>query len=171
MIKITESGLTFGPFAESNLYHIEQSNEYRKIEQGTKIAEFIFWKESNQKLVILEAKTTLADEAGSPAAFQEQIDAICEKFLNSLDLYLSSALKKQLHPHFETIDYRIVEFRFILVISQHDLDGIRHVNDALSRSLTKALRLRKIWSSSICTINGHQAHTRGLLEDDGSFWH
>lgn len=171
MITITESGLAFGPFAESNLYHIEKSSEYRQIEQGTKIAEFIFWKESNQKLVVLEAKTSLADAVGNPAAFRIQIDAICEKFLNSLDLYLSSALKKHLHPHFDAIDYRAVEFRFILVICEHDFDGIRHVNDAMNLSLAKALRLRKIWSYSCCVINAHQAQKRGLLAGNGCFWH
>ena len=170
MITIAESGLEFGPLKESNLYHIETAPEYKRIEQGTKIAEFVFWKESLHRLVILEAKSSLADAAVNADNFQEQIENISQKFLNSLDLYLCAALKKCLHPHFESLDYNTVEFRFILVIRGYDRDGIRHVTDAMNLRLNRALRLRKIWLYSFCAINDHQAQTRGMLADKGSFW-
>ena len=57
---ITESGMVFGPMEESKLYHIEQSDEYKAIQNGTKIAEFIYWRESENRLIVLEAKSTFA---------------------------------------------------------------------------------------------------------------
>ena len=175
MITIAESGMNFGPLKESNLYHIETAPEYRRIQQGTKIAEFIFWKESKKRLVVLEAKSSLADFHNSDA-FKIQIGYICDKFLNSLDLYLSSALRRKLPPHMEKIDYNEVEFRFILVIRGYDEDGLMRVKDAIATRLDQSLRLQKIWTYTICAINEYQARSRGMLAEDSqtvgsvSFW-
>lgn len=145
MIIIAESGMNFGPLKESNLYYIETAPEYRQIQQGTKIAEFIFWKESKKCLVVLEAKSSLADFRNSDA-FKTQVGYICDKFLNSLDLYLSSALRRKLPPHMENIDYNEVEFRFILVIRGYEKEGLIKVQDAVATRLNQSLRLQKIWT-------------------------
>lgn len=96
---ITESGMKFGPFPPEALIRIESIPQYRKIQQGMHISEFIYYDKEKQRLISLEEKTT-APNPNSNAVdnpkehFQKYIRDIREKFENSLDLYLNLALKR-----------------------------------------------------------------------------
>lgn len=55
---IEESGMKFGPFPETALIRIETIFQYRSIQQGLHISEFIYFDKEKQRLISLEAKTT-----------------------------------------------------------------------------------------------------------------
>lgn len=159
--------MVFGPLEESKLFHIESSDEYKAIQEGTKIAEFIYWRESKNRLIILEAKSSFAK---SGEEYEAEIEAICEKFLNSLDLYLALLIKKSLESTFLKIDYNIISFRFTLVIRNYTKDGVKNLTDKLQTKVNKAIRVKKIWKPICSVLNLDEAKKIGLIDGNGDFW-
>ena len=164
---ITESGMVFGPMEESKLYHIEQSDEYKAIQNETKIAEFIYWRESENRLIVLEAKSTFAKSEKERSA---EVAIICEKFLNSLDIYLASLIKKNLKPIFSQIDYNRLSLRFTLVIKDYTKDGTNQLTDKIRQELNKVIRAKKIWKPICYVLNLEEAKKRGLIGGNSDFW-
>ena len=62
MKAITESEMNFGKFAESDLFHIEDSQIYKKLGSGLKTVEFIL-KNNENSIVFLEAKKSVPNAA------------------------------------------------------------------------------------------------------------
>ena len=67
MVTIQESGMTFGPFQEDQIYWIEKASAYKSLGQGIKSVEFVY-KKNADKLFFIEAKSS------SPNPLRESID-------------------------------------------------------------------------------------------------
>ncbi len=163
---INESGMRFGDYPDSHVFHIEKSKVYEEIKnEGIKSVEFILLK--NSKLLLLEAKTSAPNPESqeTPERFGEYIQNIAEKMRNSLDLFLYQlSRKEELSRTFMEINYHDVDVTCVLVIKNHQKEWLSPVNDALSRELLKHKRMKAIWKCKIIVINEAQAVSHGLVQ-------
>lgn len=97
-IEIEESGMTFGPFLKKEVFYVEKSINYQKIQKSIKIAEFMYLKtQKHPTLWIVEAKSSApAPDGKNHQRFSEFLDEIKQKFINTLDLGFSTRLGR--HP-------------------------------------------------------------------------
>ena len=80
---IPESGMTFGPFDEDLVFHVEKSQTYKNIEENVKICEFFCLdRKKTERVVILEARSS-APHPRSLEAYHKYTKEILEKFSNS----------------------------------------------------------------------------------------
>ena len=128
---ITESGMNFGPFAQDECFHVERSKVYEAIQDGVKMAEFLWLRTNNSTsnnnptIWIIEAKSSSPHPDNSPGKFEEFIDEIKQKLINALSLGLASVLAR--HPQaeqelpcaFKTINLSRVQVKFVLVLKDH----------------------------------------------------
>lgn len=63
MVTIQESGMTFGPFQEDQIYWIEKASAYKSLGQGIKSVEFVY-KKNADKLFFIEAKSSCPKKKG-----------------------------------------------------------------------------------------------------------
>ena len=93
MKTIPESEMNFGKFAESDLFHIEASQIYKKLGSGLKTVEFIL-KNNENSIIFLEAKKSVPNAANryeskdKTEKFEEYYSSVTEKFITSLQVYL-----------------------------------------------------------------------------------
>lgn len=166
---VCESGMRFGPFSLDALIKMEEIPQYKAIQQGAHMSEFIYYEEEKQRLISVEAKTT-APNPDSEAVedpkerFREYINDIREKFENSLDLYVNMALKGEIPDLFKNIDYRNLEIIFILVIKEQKKEWLGNVKDAMEMAVRSVIRTNKIWKCKVLVINEEIAKKRKLIE-------
>lgn len=94
MITIIESGMTFGPFAETHCFKIEDSPLHQSAQPGIQIAEFLLVRDGNEnkppQVWIVEAKSSTPNPGsallGAADTFAAFIAEIMEKLLNALTL-------------------------------------------------------------------------------------
>lgn len=159
---VRESGMRFGPFPSDALIRIEKIPEYTAIQQGMHISEFVYYNRQKQKLISLEAKTSApnpnSETAESPKEnFRKFINEIREKFENSLDLYLSMALKKNVPGDFDKIDYNKLEIVFVLVVKNHQRQWLKDIKDAMEMAVRSIHRTNKIWKCKVIVLNEEMA--------------
>lgn len=164
MITIKESGMEFGPFDESQVYHIEKSQLYKKT-QNVKTVEFILNIGTNS-LQFVEAKS------GSPrpvpdnnVSFENFICEISEKFLHSLNLYYSAILKRHesnndIPNRFKNLNNEGLAIKFLLVIKGHQLEWLPPIREALNQKL---ISYGSIWNFEIAVINDDMALKHRLI--------
>lgn len=58
MVSIEESGMTFGPFPATHLFHVESSGVYRKIQKDVRMVEFLWFEEAKSRIWAVEAKSS-----------------------------------------------------------------------------------------------------------------
>jgi len=158
---INESGMDF---VADNAFRIENSETYKNLGDGVKSVEFV--RVINDMLLFVEAKTTFPNpnnpSVEEPNRFQDEVEVICEKFIHSLNLYLSievgvaedvsaSEIKKP----------ESVTLVLILVIRTHELDWCRPVKVELERVLP--LYFKKIWKPRILVVNHEEAVNLSLV--------
>lgn len=96
---ITESGMNFGKFDESDLFYIEGSKIYKALGSGIKTVEFILKYDENS-ILFLEAKRSCPNAENryeseeKEQKFEEYYCSVTEKFIASLQIYLSVILDK-----------------------------------------------------------------------------
>jgi len=80
MMTIVESGMTFGPFNPEDVFHIENSETFRKLE-NVKTVEFVLCKQkaNNNELWLVEAKQS-SPMPGNNVSFKDYIEEIEQKF-------------------------------------------------------------------------------------------
>lgn len=166
---VIESGMKFGPFLPDALIRIEKCPQYIQIQQGMRISELIYYDQSKKKIISLEAKTTAPNPKSKKTenpqeVFLNYISEIREKFENSLDLYLSMVMKKEVSAKFEEIDYHDIEIVFVLVIKTHEYEWLKDVKDALEMAVRSVHRTNKIWKCKILVLNEEIAKQKGLIE-------
>ncbi len=165
---VCESGMKFGPFPSDTLIRLEEIPQYKRIQQGMHMAEFMYYEEERRRLISVEAKTT-APNPDSEAVehpkerFREYISDIREKFENSLDLYINMALKGEVSDYFKKIDYRNLEIIFILVIKEQRKEWLGNVKDAMEMAVRSVIRTNKIWRCKVLVINEEIAKKRKLI--------
>jgi hypothetical protein len=155
---IEESGMRF---IADNVFHIEKSELYARIDEGVKSVEFIRIKDT--KLMFVEAKTTLPNpqNPSSSEKYNGEIADICDKFIHSLNLYASvkaGVAAEILLDVFNTQDK--VRLVFVLVIKEHKIEWCRPVKTKLLQELP--LYLKKIWKPEVYVINYDTAIERQI---------
>ncbi|MDT8448096.1 MAG: hypothetical protein RRB13_14485 [bacterium] len=162
-ITITESGMDFGPYPKNDVFHIEQSQTFKKL-KGVQIGEFVLLR--GGKLLFIEAKSSSPRPETHPD-FQTFIAEIHEKLANSLTLSVAALLKRhgaansELPPPIRGVSLSQVEFLLILVLPDHPDKALAPIRDALGSSLRAFCN---IWSpAEIVVLNRQSAQNRNLI--------
>lgn len=177
MTTITESGMTFGPFADTHCFQIENSPLHNAAQPGVQIAEFLLLKEGQvnrpPQVWIVEAKSStpnpdspLPDAAESFSGF---IAEIHDKLLNALTLGVSACIGR--HPQtrellpqaFVELPLDRTEFRLVLVINGHRKEWLQPLKDALDKALRVTTRTWSLGAHSVMVLNDAMARQYGLI--------
>lgn len=166
--EIQESDMIFR-FPEEVLFHIEESEAYKNAKHNMHMSEFIYYKEENQCIISLEAKKSApnpnSEKVENPTkVFHDYIYEICEKFINSLDLFFHMVLTNDRElPHgFDDIKYEGVDYLFVLVIKNHEKEWLNAVSDKLNQELQAYVRVHNIWKAKVIVINEEIAIAKRL---------
>lgn len=168
---IVESEMTFGPFSESECFHIEKCPTYKCLGDGVKMVEFVLNRPNSQQepvLYFVEAKHS-SPRPQNQGDFSEFISEISEKMINGVSLFFAAILKRHgasealLPASMPSIDLSRCNVRCILVIHGHAQEWLPPIQDALRKSL---LSMTKTWNfgpSSIVVLNEALAAKYSLL--------
>lgn len=173
---ITESGMDFGPFEETDVCYIEQSNLYQQIKENVHMVEFILKK--NDSLIFIEAKSSSprqlkvsteiirndkTEEVEYPTPY---ILEICNKLTNALNLFLSANLKcieDEDNQILSFVDFTNIEnykMKFYLIINGHEVGWLTAIQDILQKEL---LAQSKIWKIEVKVLNDDIARQYQLI--------
>jgi len=166
MITIHESGMTFGPFASEDLYHIENSPALQQLGDHIKMAEFIVHSVSSdntKQVSIIEAKSSI------PRQTDDYFNDIIAKLLNAVTILLNGSLGRltrintELPSNFCQLDWRTTAVRLILVIKSVPDSMLPQITDKLRMQL---ITIRKTWAiaqNNIWVFNETKARAHGLV--------
>lgn len=169
---ITESGMTFGPYAAGECFYIEKSQCYKAIQTGVPMAEFLLLrKKSDLKPVIwvIEAKSS-SPRPETQDHFAKYIDEIRIKLTNGFLLGVASQLQRhpaavnELPDSFKNLDLRLLEFRFILIINGSKLEWLPPLKEALSKALLPVIKTWALGPTSVAVLNHELAAKQGLID-------
>ena len=168
---IPESGMTFGPFDEDLVFHVEKSQTYKNIEENVKICEFFYLdrKNANERVVILEAKSS-SPHPGNKTDFPNYTWEILEKFSNTMQLAISTLLfrhesaKQEVPQPFKKLNLETANFHFILVIRGHKSEWLDPLKSELAHLLIPTKKLWNLKEPVITVINEDIARKRGLTK-------
>lgn len=169
MIEIEESGMFFR-FEDDKVFKIEKCALYQdEISRcGAKIAEMVAIDRRNRFLVI-EAKSSSPQPDGKTnEKLEEFIDAIVEKFENTLQLFHAMLLNYHGKTHLEAVPANMVNIiqcgapaiQLVLVINGHRREWMGPVQDMLTK---KTAILCRVWRSKAVAINDAKAKDLGLI--------
>ena len=155
-ICVTESQMQF-ILQENETFLIENSKFVSSLNDYSKV-EFVICRDN--KLVFIEAKTTLEDKSG-------QIQAVVKKFKNSLEVILSLTLRhsyKELPEEFKKIKWSENEIFFYLIINKYPEDKIVLLNNAIKSKLSAFCKCWKINQKHIKVLGKDQAKKLGIIQ-------
>ena len=155
-ICVTESQMQF-ILQENETFLIENSKFVSSLNDYSKV-EFVICRDN--KLVFIEAKTTLEDKSG-------QIQAVVKKFKNSLEVILSLTLRhscKELPEEFKKIKWSENEIFFYLIINKYPEDQIVLLNNAIKSELSAFRKCWKINEKHIKVLGKDQAKKLGIIQ-------
>ena len=155
-ICVTESQMQF-ILQENETFLIENSKFVSSLKDYSKV-EFVICRDN--KLVFIEAKTTLEDKSG-------QIQAVVKKFKNSLEVILSLTLRhsyKELPEEFKKIKWSENEIFFYLIINKYPEDQIVLLNNAIKSELSAFRKCWKINEKHIKVLGKDQAKKLGVIQ-------
>ena len=173
MEPFTESGMTFGPYAEGHCFRIEQSPTYLKIQDGVKIAECLICWPENQipcQVWIIEAKQSSPRPETQPD-FDTFINEIRDKLINALSFTVTAILGRhpladtELPPLFKNLELATTDFRLTLIINGHQKKWLPPLQDALRRALHDLVKTWALGPNSVTVINHEMAQSYGLISD------
>lgn len=165
MITVTESGMTFGPFAEDNVFCVEKSPFVMRL-NGIKSCEFALWLDEQNKLVFIEAKSSVPSARRSDKEYEQYFTDMLEKFDNSLQLLLAAThgqqaeLAQELSVKIAGLNWQRAKIQFYLVIPTVPKENAQHLTEKLKQTLSRQL---KIWKAHAFVINEQMARSKGLL--------
>lgn len=160
-IVFQESGLNFGPFNENSIFRIEQSQSYIKIQQNTKIAEFL-WVSNTQKLWIVEAKSTIPKPTNTEE-YEKFFDDIRCKILNAISLTVSGALKrshvdlKEIPEQIIDLNWSTIDIHLALVIPSVPKAMLPPITDKFRAVMKGYIKSWGISEPSVNVLNREQA--------------
>ena len=155
-ICVTESQMQF-ILQENETFLIENSKFVSSLNDYSKV-EFVICRDN--KLVFIEAKTTLEDKSG-------QIQAVVKKFKNSLEVILSLTLRhsyKELPEEFKKIKWSENEIFFYLIINKYPEDQIVLLNNAIKSELSAFRKCWKINEKHIKVLGKDKAEDLGIIQ-------
>ncbi|MXW39718.1 MAG: hypothetical protein F4Z75_00890 [Synechococcus sp. SB0668_bin_15] len=176
-IPITESGMDFGPFAQDECFHVEESKAYKAIQDGVKMAEFLLLRandstsNNNAAIWIVEAKSSSPRPDNPSGDFGRFIDEIKQKLVNALSLGLASVLERHRHLRAETelpsafknISLSRVQVKFVVVIKDRSDDTLSPITDALKKALHPTIKTWAFDPASVIVLNEALAREHGLI--------
>lgn len=155
-ICVTESQMQF-ILQENETFLIENSKFVSSLNDYSKV-EFVICRDN--KLVFIEAKTTLEDKSG-------QIQAVVKKFKNSLEVVLSLTLRhsyKELPEEFKKIKWSENEIFFYLIINKYPEDKIVLLNNAIKSELSAFRKCWNINEKNIKVLGKDKAEDLGIIQ-------
>lgn len=168
---IIESGMTFGPFAAGECFHVEKSQCYAQVQKGVQMAEFLLLRQTRGKapvIWVVEAKSS-SPRPGTQPNFAEFISEVCTKLTNGFLLGLAARLQRhpaaeqELPAPFQTVELRETGFRFVLVIDGHKQEWLVPLQDALSLALKSVVRTWALPPTAVVVLNNASAQKYGLI--------
>ena len=152
---INESGMDF---IVDNAFHIENSMIYKGLGEGVKSVEFV--RVVDDTLLFVEAKNTFPNpnnpSEDEPNRFQDEVEDICEKFVHSLNLFLSVEVGVAEDVSANEINKpETVTLVLVLVIKKHEHGWCKPVKFEMERALPSYFT--KIWKPNILVINQEEA--------------
>ena len=177
MITIAESGMTFGPFAKTHCFQIENSLLHNSAQPGVQIAEFLLIQNGQGNLPpqvwIVEAKSSTPNPGsplpGAAETFSDFIAEIRDKLLNALTLGVTACIGRhanagQVLPQaFTGLPLDRTVFRLVLVINGHKAEWLPPLQDALTQALRVTSRTWDLGAGSVVVMNDTLARQRGLI--------
>lgn len=164
-VVINESGMAFGAFAIEDIFCIEQSQAVAALGDGIKKVEFIF-SQDNQRLILLEAKTSFPREAEALACFWQEIK---QKMLHSLTVFVAagvgrhSPVKSELSPKLKALATLRRRVEFVLVVPNMPKEHCLIASDQFRRLMSVERRLWNIRDIDIKVINQAIATANGWI--------
>lgn len=169
---IEESEMRFGGFEKERLFWIEHSDIYRRVGEGIKTVEFIYFsKEEN--ILLIEAKRTCPNRANRDDSeekqkkYEEYYADVTEKFIDSINMLAATALGRNGQSEsvgdsiFQTSTYAESGIKFVLVITDAEESWLGGPKAELELRL---FRYRKIWKADVVVLNKKMAVELGLVE-------
>ena len=171
---VEESEMKFGPFDEEVVFHIEKCEQYLRINENMKMVEMLLLRNNNKLLLSIEAKKsapnpTSKNRSNPQERFDEFIDEIHEKFVNSLDLILNLFLTGVAVGEFANINFRELEITFVLVVKEHKPEWITSLRDALNLKIRQTVRTHNIWKCGLMVFNESMAIHKGLIIEETNY--
>lgn len=177
MITINESGMSFGPYAETHCFQIENSHLHNSAQPGVQIGEFILIQDEghNQppKVWIIEAKSSAPNPGsllpGAGKTFSSFIAEIRDKLRNALTLGVTACIGRHSHAGqalpqaFKALPLDKAIFRLILVVNGHKPEWLPPLQDALSQSLSVTSQTWDLGAGSVLVLNDTLARRWGLI--------
>ena len=155
-------------FIRDNAFRIEKSDVHEKVKSnGVKVVEFIRIIEN--QLLFVEAKKSLRDPNSGERAvkfFEEEIEKIRDKFINSLNLFVS--IKIGVYDVNYPDDFILpknVSLVFALVVKEHDEIRCKLINDVLVQSINQVMPRywMYIWKPIVQVMNHEMAVSQNLV--------
>ncbi len=174
---IEEFGVSFGPFNEDYLFHIEECatisniNKCAKKSEGVQIAEFLLLVLENELPIIwvIEAKSS-SPQPRNQIDFDDYINSIREKLSNSLSLFFAIYLKRhfasesELSENFQQTNMSVASFNLVLIINGHKEEWLPQLQDALKKSLKPTVKIWNLSPTSVKVLNDNGARELGLIQ-------
>ena len=170
---IIESGMEFGGFETSELFHIETSQIYNKRKGVIKTVEFIL-KYNESSILFLEAKKSCPnadnrmESEEKTKKFEDYYSSITEKFIDSLQVYLAAILGRceddsEIGSKLKCIrSLKDIELKFVLVIKNAvDIGWLAGPTAELNNRLLKVI---KIWNAKVIVLNEELAIKYNLIK-------
>ena len=170
-VYISESDMTFGPFDQDRLFHIDKSDVYRQIGENVKTVEYIYLND-RKTLQLVEVKTSMpnidtrSESQEKQEKYEKDYQDLTDKFVHSVNLLTAVLLGKhgQMQDVGETLasisSFRDIRFCFILVVRNSEDQWLAGPKAELDYRL-KAFR--KIWKADVIVLNEELAKKKGLL--------
>jgi hypothetical protein len=151
------SGMDFIP---NDAYPFEESRAYSEIGGGIRTVEFVRVK--GDKMIFIEAKSTVANPENKLEPYQAEINVICDKFIHSLNLLSAvkiGVIEDTLPSAFNTVNK--ISLLFVLVVRNHKPKWCRPIKRTLEQLLPA--HIKKIWQPAVIVINYDEAKKYGFI--------
>lgn len=174
-MRIEESGMIFNT-EDSKTFYIEESKFYHSLEDGVKTAEFlVFYDAENATCEIIEAKSSSPNpnnkEENNKGKFNNYINEINEKFVNSFNLYVANRLERhgkdnheEMPQVFRNTNLSTLGFKFVLVIKNHRKRWLVPISDAIKLIMKPFVKAWNIQDKNIKVLNDEMARSKGYIE-------
>jgi len=164
MITIEESGMKFGSYTEEDVFCIEKSEVFLKL-QHLKTVEFIVLS-NNKEIWLVEAKTS-SPNPGNHIDFSEYMSEIEQKFDNSLCLFLAILLQRypnnELSEKLKHINLTNIQFKFIFVVKNHKTEWLMPLKDSLQQKMTPLTVSLNLGPNCLVVLNENIAKHKGII--------
>ncbi len=165
MTVFEESGMSFGPFYDSKVFHIENSKLQSRCDNISTV-EFIYLYKKNV-LMFIEAKSSSPiDRSGNEENYRLFIQEIIKKFEDSLQLFIAGILERktgheEISDKIKSADYANMKFRFMLIINGHEDSWLPPLKEDLERNMK---RCHNIWNSELFVLNDRLAREQKIIQ-------